>query len=232
MIVNCVKSSLLALLCFVFVMGAASPAAAQPPCPNCPSIPATPVVIPSPGFTQNPDTAMAASGVGYFSVSLSGQLPQGDPLSTAVSYAGWCGDYEDVPVNATNFGNGILSIPYSTYAAMPQLIQNPPPLGNLSWPKVNWILNNRTGATVVDVQEAIWLVLGVTDPALKPTANAQALAAEYLLGGYVPGQVEKILIALGLNIAKASSIACLNFFSPPKITCSSTKEEQGVLVPP
>src|SRR5579872_1803756 len=94
----------------------------------------------------------------YFSAVFPG-VPAGYDVSPAITYKAWCVEFND----------GILFQPtapptYTVTNAGPFTFRNT--LGTLpldaqsaNWGAVNWLLNNKGTAGVVDIQEAIWFLL-------------------------------------------------------------------------
>jgi hypothetical protein len=103
-------------------------------------------------------------------------------------YAGWCGDDEDAPV----FDPAPVT-PYSTYAAnLPANAQS------AAWPKVNYVLNNKSG-TAEEVQTAIWILLnGSTNRDITPNVTAMVNAAN-ANPSFVPSGTQVLAVLLYID---------------------------------
>jgi len=170
------------LLAVAFSAAAVS---SQAPCPGCLTL-NLPTAIQA-AASPNPNTGILASTPqeGYFSVTLTGSgstgsLPDG-------TYPGWCATQEAQTASVPS----INYTPASTYS---------PALTSTQWNEVNWILNNKQAAglaTVLDVQQAIWIV--INGSASNASVTAQALASAALspaAQNFVPafGQVMGVLL--------------------------------------
>ena len=150
--------------------------------------------------------ASAATGGGYFTLNLTG-IGTGYSITNG-PYKAWCADYANSsfelnpanttgsPVYLTSPSSGIPAsfIPFGDAASV--------------YNEVNYILNNKTGngtgtTTVLDVQEAIWVVLGgatnLPSSVTSISANAQAMVtAAQSHSTFSPsnGQIEAVLYAI------------------------------------
>ena len=115
--------------------------------------------------------SQAHDGVAAFaSVTVSG-ASSGTPNAT---YLGWCIERTSPLLLQPHDVS-----PYSTYNVAVA------PFNTIPWGKVNWILNNKTGYSPKDVQDAIWMTLG--DPPPDASTGALALyAAAASKEAYVP----------------------------------------------
>lgn len=115
-------------------------------------------------------------------------IGEGFDISTNDTLPGWC--VEDYPhPNVQDPGRVYLYCSYDD--ALP---------GNLSdMPinELNYLLNNRYG-TWQEIQAAMWLVLGFSEPSIPPTANSYAMYEDTMANGgdFVPGPGELVAIFL------------------------------------
>jgi hypothetical protein len=113
-------------------------------------------------------------------------------ITNGVFYGAWCADDPDFSSPARPSG-GLLS----TYALNLSLANSGKP-----WGKVNWVLNNRSGASARDVQQAIWLLLtGRVQKRTTATATALALAGQ-AQSAFVPGDGQVVAVILPGSISK------------------------------
>jgi len=105
--------------------------------------------FPTLNLPSQPVTMMVYDGsVSYFSIHLS-DVPPGYDVADGF-YVGWCADRSVTMPR----GEYLTVRLYNTYDLLLPL-----PLRDKDWDKVNWILNNRDGATKEDIQEAFWVLL-------------------------------------------------------------------------
>jgi len=132
---------------------------------------------------DDPVTLNAVDGTTtYFDITLSG-VPAGNDVVNG-NYPGWCADFGiNMPRN-TN----ILVTLYDSYDSLPARAQDD------DWDKVNWILNNKDGYSVMDIQQAFWHLINEKDISGFP--NAQTLVANAIAAGeftYNPGDIIAII---------------------------------------
>ena len=147
-------------------------------------------------------------------------LPAGYDV-TNQTYAGWCAALNEILlVSQTSPGspiwteNNAVYRMFNTYPDTGAGFTLPSDDQSSSWPMVNWLLNNKrgasgtVGATVVDIQEAIWFLLqgryfgdppftGSFDPN-NPTAAAMQLVSDAKAhgAGFVPGPGQVVAVLL------------------------------------
>jgi len=176
--------------------------------------------LPPGSTTPVVSTAADQSLPSFLQIQFTG-LPAGYDV-TNQTYAGWCAAAnEALIVSETSAGSPI----WSENSAVYGMVNTYPPSGagstlppgdqSPAWPMVSWLLNHQqgasgtVGATVVDIQEAIWFLLqgeyfadppftGSFDPN-NPTAAAVQLASDAQADGAdflpEPGQVVAVLLA-------------------------------------
>jgi hypothetical protein len=134
----------------------------------------------------------------YFRATISG-MPLGYSVFNG-TYHAWCADayvYQLVGTNPVHL--------YSTYG-------NSMPAGdqNANWDKVNWLLNHKKGSAMVDIQAAMWLLLGEPVPFSHSynVAAANALYAAALANGtgFVPGEGQSLAILVSVGGIQNPSI--------------------------
>ena len=143
----------------------------------CPNLPPDPVVVihTQPGATSLFDIWFWGTGVGY-------------DIETNDTLPGWC--IEDVPLpNVQDPGRVTLYCSYDDAL--------PGNLGDLPIDQINYMLNNRIGEPM-EVQVAIWLLLGYSEPSKPATENSYAMLEDALANGagFVPGPGELVAIML------------------------------------
>ena len=122
----------------------------------------------------------------YFISTLSG-VPAGYDVGDA-SYPGWCVDMRyDIPRDTD-----ILVTLYSS-------LSPPPALASERWDMVNYILNNKDGLVMMDIQRAIWYFVkmdGIGWWNGVPSAGAQAIVDDALANGdgFIPGEGDILAI--------------------------------------
>jgi outer membrane protein assembly factor BamB len=147
-------------------------------------------------------------------------LPPGYDVANQ-TYLGWCTAFnESLLVYQTSPGSPIWSENNAVYRMLNTYPDTgadstiPPDDQSSAWPMVNWLLNNKGGAsgtvaaTVVDIQEAIWFLLqgayvggspftGSFDPN-NPTAAAMQLVGDAKANGgsFVPGPGQVVAVLL------------------------------------
>jgi hypothetical protein len=137
--------------------------------------PAAPDTVVSVKVRQIPEGEIpASSGAGEYSITVaqSGTAPLPAVLP-AGTYQAWCG-----------------ASPYDGVRDQTFTTASQPPLPSTVWSRINYVLNHKKGS-VMEVQEAIWTLLGtVTVAELNSMqhVNAVAMAAEAIANGdnYVP----------------------------------------------
>ncbi len=175
------------LLPLVFVGAAAAQTTQTTPCVDCLSLNLPSSVMAATTGHENVST-LSTPPNGYLEVAISSPASTGSlPIGT---YAGWCvssQDYDTV-AQATAF------TPTSTFNK------------SAVWNEVNYILNNKQGY-VLDVQEAIWIVMGAhTDQTATTTAQTLATAAQSLAGqNFVPAPGQIVGVLLTPPTAESSS---------------------------
>jgi hypothetical protein len=161
-------------------------------------------------------------------------IPAGFDVVQGVTYKTWCVEFHDdivftggpITYTATNVG------PYTfrnTLGTLPVDAQSP------NWGAVNWLLNNKGGNTVVDIQEAIWHLLNNayhTNPFIisAPSVATVALVATALTHtSFVPaaGQIVGVLLDGGdgiLNNGSDVQSLLIEVTVPPQATgCPATQ---------
>jgi uncharacterized repeat protein (TIGR01451 family) len=143
----------------------------------------------------------------YFTAQFPG-APNGFDIKNNQTYLAWCaqenGDlnFPTPPPNPPFFVENTATYNlFNTYpnSGLPSLDQSP------NWPQVNYILNHKNGASVVDIQEAIWFLLdgsyhsNATIGAFNGSAGATALLNDAATNGTTfvpqPGQIVAIFLA-------------------------------------
>jgi len=145
-------------------------------CVNAVTVPSTPVSFSTVSFTE-PTTQAASTGLGLFSITLSG-VPAGNSLANQ-TYSAWC---------ATWFGAALQNNPGAFPVFSPTTIPTGflPLGGKNTFNMVNYILNNKQG-TIEDVQDAIWTIMtGNTGSDIPSTAALAMVAAALLNPNFVP----------------------------------------------
>jgi hypothetical protein len=117
----------------------------------------------------------------YFDITLSG-VPAGNDVTNGL-YPGWCADFSIAMPRNTN----LLVTLYDSYGTLPARAQDS------DWDKVNWILNNKDGYSMMDIQYAFWYLINEhAIPAGHP--GAQTLVANAVDGfTYEPGDIIAIV---------------------------------------
>jgi hypothetical protein len=174
--------------------GSGSLASAQS-LPQLPTAPVTPTV----------DYSTTFNLPAFITAKFSG-LPSGLGITNGETYLGWCADQVGaLPVYPTS--NPILfsenNQPYKLYntyqnSALPADAQSP------NWSEVNYILNHKGNAGVLDIQQAIWYLLNgsfstnsslpgpiPSQTTLKLLADAKSWCGTFFPG---PGQVVAVLL--------------------------------------
>lgn len=180
---------LLLLFGIVAGTGAVRPAIAQS-CAQCPPIAfedtAVRVTV---GSTAASALTPASTGAGQYraTVAASGTTPLPAALP-AGRYAAWCGMH---PQDAVGTG---------TFTAT-----TAPPIAPAVWNRINYILNHKIG-TILDVQEALWTLLGtMTVAELNATAHLNAIAmyqdATVLGDAFTPAAGQRIGVLLRASAA-------------------------------
>ncbi len=102
-------------------------------------------------FLNEGTPAYSAGPAPLFDTTLS-EVPPGFDVNNG-TYDGWCVEPESGPAPAGETGEVTL---YSSYD--PNLPPNLRSYGGtpIPWPKINWVLNNRGGATGLETQSAVW----------------------------------------------------------------------------
>ncbi len=127
------KKLSVSIVVFAVLSGLFLSTAAASAFPNLPSSPVTMTV-------EDGDSS-------YFIITLSG-VPQGYDVSN-VAYAGWCLDRG----HSMSRSIGLSVMLYSSLSP-PALLASKP------WNQINYLLNNKDGATVDDIQQALWHFIG------------------------------------------------------------------------
>ncbi len=157
------------LLTSTFLAAVLVPSAAFGQCQSCVNsitLPAT-AQFSAVATNNSAETQLAASGAGYFSLTLTG-VPGGLSIGNQ-TYAAWCASW---------FNAALLNSPgtypvQSTYSPTLPTLYNPLNTSN-NLKMINYILNNKQG-TVADVQDAIWLIMTGNISSMR-TASAATLA--------------------------------------------------------
>lgn len=163
---------------------------------------AAPVLnLPAGSFTPTV-TFDASFGLGaYFNVVFgTPPIPAGFDVVQGTKYLGWCAEFRDNVGTVNPTGISILTPgPYKLYNSYGPL---PADAQSAHWGAVNWLLNNKGGNSVVDIQEAIWFLLNGAYhlnffiPSAPSAATTALVAAALTHTSFVsgPGQVVAVLL--------------------------------------
>lgn len=124
------------------------------------------------------------NAVSTVDVSLS-NVPAGFDVGNGL-YAGWCME-DNHRDNGENNSQVLLFDSTAPDTELPASFQG------LAWDKVNYVLNHKAGHNVVDVQVAIWILVGYYDGTFggpSPTAQQLINDAHTNGDGFVPGPDE------------------------------------------
>jgi hypothetical protein len=150
--------SLVLVLALVMVVGVALPVSAAEPA-FCPTLPGNPVQV----------TYQFPVPASYVTTLISG----GSIIDG--SYAGWCVDTDKGSTPGIPFSARVYCTYDTAIATLTAGIINTP----AKLPAVNWLLNQgfvgQGSYDIMDVQEAVWLLLGEALPTPPPTADATTL---------------------------------------------------------
>ncbi len=178
------RASRIAILVLsMLVLSSAAMATIHPPaCTNCPGLTVLNTNVEAQAVaTDNIFSLPASGGPGFASLQITASSAPGLPAGT---YAAWCGTApgDALPMPGTYVANSTANLPS--------------PL----WNEINWVLNHKQG-NIIDVQGAIWALLGrippanLTGPAATMYADAMTPAGQSFVPG--PGQTIGVLMSTG-----------------------------------
>jgi hypothetical protein len=154
----------------------------------------------------------------YFHYCVQGchiDLPK-DPVCVTMHYPGtysyWSHDLTSVPegFDVTN-GNylawclqpTVYAYPEQLYCDMTLFAVTDPSLPaiftGMQFDKINWVLNHKGGASIIDIQTAIWYFTGATAYPTEPGAIALVEDADANGVGYVPGAGEIMAVIIYIS---------------------------------
>jgi hypothetical protein len=139
-------------------------------------------------------------------------IPAGLDVVQGVTYKAWCAEFNDEILfsggptifTATNAGPFTFR---NSLGSLPSDAQSP------NWGAVNWLLNNKGGNNVIDIQEAIWILLNnsahsnqfiaAVEPVVPSAATNALVAAALTHNSFVPtvGQIVAVLLDGGDGLA-------------------------------
>lgn len=143
----------------------------------CPNLPNYPVVV-----IHHQPGADALFAVWFWGITSGYDIATGDILP------GWC--VEDVPIpNVQDPGTVMLYCSYDDAL--------PGNLSDLPIDKLNYLINHKIGERL-EIQSAIWLLLGYDPPSIPATANSYAMYEDAMANGagFVPGPGDLVAIFL------------------------------------
>jgi len=160
-----------------------------------------------------PDTSVALNVVdgttSYFVSTLSG-VPAGNDVTNG-TYPGWCCEYGPHMTRSTNIPVTL----YDSYGSLPARAQDG------DWDKVNWILNNKAGYSMLDVQYAIWYLISEETFDLTLTAESQYLV-DHAVDNFQYKAGDIIAIVAVPQTGNQTSIIELRIPSIPETCCRWT----------
>jgi hypothetical protein len=135
-----------------------------------------------------------------------------DPVCVTMHYPGansyWSHDLSNVPTGYDVANGNFLSwclqqnvyaYPENLYCDVKLIAVTDPALpaifNGMQFDKINWVLNHKNGASIIDIQTAIWYFTGAGAYPTTPAAIALVVDADTFGDGYVPGPGE-ILAAI------------------------------------
>lgn len=145
----------------------------------CPTLPDFPVVV----IHTQTGTSPTLFDIWFWGIG------DGYDVATDDTLPGWC--VEDFPLpNVRDPGRVTMYCSYDD--ALPGNLSSMIPV-----PELNYLLNHRYG-TWQEIQAAIWLLLGYSEPSIPATANSVAMYEDALANGgdFVPGPGDLIAIFL------------------------------------
>jgi hypothetical protein len=139
-------------------------------------------------------------------------IPAGLDVVQGTSYKAWCVEFNDGIVftggptifTAANAGPFTFR---NSLGSLPADAQSP------NWGAVNWLLNNKGGNNVIDIQEAIWILLNnsshsnpfiaAVEPSVPSAATNALVTAALTHNSFVPtaGQIVAVLLDGGDGLA-------------------------------
>jgi hypothetical protein len=158
----------------VLSLVAVAPVMAKPPCKEF-SLP------------EDRITYSVTPGVSAFFDVLLGDVPGGFDVTNG-TWAGWCADYAIAIDSHTGF------LYSSTSKDLPKKLQD-----DEQWDMINYILNNKGGASIYDIQKAIWFFADAVWPYnTGDFPGADALIANALANGsgFCPGEGDVGAVAI------------------------------------
>ena len=173
------------------------------------SLPQLPTVAETPTVYYSTTFSLPALLTAKFSA-----LPSGLGIVNGQTYLSWCvdktGALDVFPTSTPNLAseNTVAYRLYNTYpnSALPADAQSP------NWSKVNYILNHKGNAKVLDIQQAIWyLVNGAYDttdslPGPIPSQATLTLLAEAdkYCNSFIPGPGQVVAVLLDIHGLKGA----------------------------